>query len=478
MRVPATMPEPPGAIFLSAICGTAMASLAGMLKESGYEVAGSDDAVYPPMSVFLRESGIPVFEGFSEANVRRTRPDLVIVGNTLSRGNPEVEYVLNEGIRYASMAETVKELFIRGRRSIVVSGTHGKTTTTAMVAWMLEAAGRSPSVLVGGMTGNFGRGYKLGTGPEFVIEGDEYDTAFFDKGPKFLHYLPNIALVNNIEFDHADIYPDLESIRRAFRRMMNIVPGNGLIVAGTDSPGVGDLLGGLHARVASFGVGSGEWRAGNMAAEGGGTAFDVIREGRFWRRFTMPLIGEFNVRNALGAMIAADEIGLTPDAIQEGLRSFKGVRRRLEVVGQARGVTVYDDLAHHPTEVEETLRAVRARFPEARVWAVFEPRSQTARRRVFEDRFAAALGGADVAVIAAPFRTAHLAAEDVIRPGAMVERIREGGGRAHAFDSAGEIVEFVSGEAGPGDRVVVMSNGGFENVHRRILDALDGERHD
>ena len=472
------MPEPPGRIFLSAICGTAMASLAGMLKESGYEVAGSDDAVYPPMSVFLRESGIRVFEGFSEAHIRETRPDLVIVGNTLSRGNPEVEFVLNAGIRYASMAETVKELFIRGRRSIVVSGTHGKTTTTAMVAWMLEAAGRSPSVLVGGMTANFGRGFKLGTGPEFVIEGDEYDTAFFDKGPKFLHYLPGIALVNNIEFDHADIYPDLRSIQLAFRRMMNIVPGNGLIVAGADSPAVRELLGGLHSRIATFGVGSGDWRAGNIAALGAGTAFDVIRQGRFWRRFEIPLIGEFNVRNALGAMIAADEIGLTADAIQEGLRTFKGVRRRLEAVGEARGVTVYDDFAHHPTAVEETLGAVRARFPEARVWAVFEPRSQTARRRVFEDRFAAALGGADVAVIASPYRTAHLAAENVIRPAAMAERIREGGGQAHAFDTSGEIVEFVSGEARPGDRVVIMSNGGFENVHRRILDALNGERDD
>ena len=216
----------------------------------------------------------------------------------------------------------------------------------------------------------------------------------------------------------------------------------------------------------------------NIAAAGAGTAFDVIRQGRFWRRFAMPLIGEFNVRNALGAIIAADEVGLTPDAIQEGLGTFKGVRRRLEAVGEARGVTVYDDFAHHPTAVEETLGAVRARFPGARVWAVFEPRSQTARRRVFEDRFAAALGGADVAVIAAPYRTAHLTAENVIRPSAMVERIREGGGQAQSFDTSGEIVEFVSGEARPGDRIIIMSNGGFENVHRRILDALNGERDD
>ncbi len=451
-----------------------MASLAGMLKQCGHRVSGSDSAVYPPMSTFLQSLGIRVFEGFSPDNIRETRPDLVVIGNTLSRGNPEVEYVLDEGIRYASMAETVKELFIRGKRSIVVSGTHGKTTTTAMLAWMLASAGRRPSFLVGGIAENFQSSFQLGQGKEFVIEGDEYDTAFFDKGPKFLHYLPRIALVKNIEFDHADIYSNLDEIKLAFRRMMNTVPGRGLIVAGTDSPAVADLLDGLHSRVATFGIESGDWRADGIEIDSGGTAFDVVRDGRHWHRFRTRLIGEFNVKNVLSAVVAANEVGLTPEEMQAGLEVFKSVRRRLEVRGEVGGVTVYDDFAHHPTAVAETLRGLRAQFPEARIWAVFEPRSQTARRRIFEDRFARALREADIAIVAPPFSTAHLESENVIRPRAMVEAIESTGGAAHSFGTTGEIVDFVTRNALAGDRLVVMSNGGFDNIHQRLLDALKG----
>ena len=466
------MQSKPGNIFLSAICGTAMASLAGMLKESGYQVSGSDNAVYPPMSTFLKELGIPVYEGFSADNIRECGPDMVVIGNTLSRGNPEVEFVLNEGIRYASMAETVAELFIRGRRSIVVSGTHGKTTTTAMLAWMLESAGRSPSFLVGGIAENFQSSFQMGSGTDFVIEGDEYDTAFFDKGPKFLHYMPRIALVKNIEFDHADIYTDLEAIQLSFKRLINIVPGKGLIVAGTDSPAVVELIGSLHSRIATFGIRSGDWRADSIEVRSGGTGFDIVRKDSLWRRFEIPLVGEFNVQNALSAIIACDEVGLSGDEIQAGLGSFKSVRRRLEVRGEVAGITVYDDFAHHPTAVAETLRGVHAQYPDARIWAIFEPRSQTARRRIFENEFATALGIADIALVAPPFSTAHLDPGDVTRPDAMVGKIRETGKQAYTFGSTDEIVEFIAAKARAGDRLVVMSNGGFENIHQRLLDAL------
>src|ERR1700756_3443886 len=265
-------------IYLIGICGTAMASLAGMLREKGYTVTGSDSDVYPPMSDFLDRLGIPVFKGFNPQNIEKTRPDLVVIGNALSRGNPEVEYVLDSGLRYASMAETVKELFIRGKNSIVVAGTHGKTTTTAMLAWILDVAGRRPSFLIGGIAENFGRSFQVSGGPDFVIEGDEYDTAFFDKGAKFLHYLPRILVLKNIEFDHADIYDNLEAIKTAFRRLINIVPRSGLIVAGIDSPVVKELIPAAFSRVATCGIGIGEWQAANIETESDGMAFDVIRK--------------------------------------------------------------------------------------------------------------------------------------------------------------------------------------------------------
>ena len=335
-------------VFLSGICGTAMASLAGMLSEAGYSVSGSDQAVYPPMSTFLEGLGIPVTEGFSETNIKKAAPDLVVIGNTLSRGNPEIEYVLDEGLFYKSMAETVKEFFIRDRRSTVVAGTHGKTTTTALLAWLLHSGGLDPSFLVGGIAENFQSSYRIGGGGDFVIEGDEYDTAFFDKGPKFLHYLPNVLLIKNIEFDHTDIYRDLEAIQLSFQRLINIVPRSGLIVAGIESPAVRDLLADAPAPVQTFGLASGDWSVRNIHVEGGGTRFDVLREERLWHTVWTPLVGEFNVSNALSAVIAAHHLGLSKEAIQVALTGFKNVRRRLEIRGEESGITVYDDFAHPP----------------------------------------------------------------------------------------------------------------------------------
>jgi len=459
-------------IYLIGICGTAMASLAGMLREKGYAVSGSDSDVYPPMSDFLARLEIPVFKGFNAENIQKTKPDLVVIGNALSRGNVEIEYVLDSGLRYASMAETVKELFIRGKQSIVVAGTHGKTTTTAMLAWILEVAGRKPSFLVGGIAENFGSSFQVRDGPDFVIEGDEYDTAFFDKGPKFLHYLPRIALLKNIEFDHADIYADLEAIKTAFRRLINIVPRSGLIVAGIDSPVVTELIPAAFSRVATAGLGTGEWQAVNIKTTADGMDFEILRSDSNTGSFAIPLPGTFNVQNALGAIIVARDLGIPDEVIRRALSTFKSVKRRLEIRGEVNGIVVYDDFAHHPTAVQETLRAVRERHPHARVWAVFEPRSQTCRRKIFEPAFIQSFDPADVILIARVYGASHLAPAETLSPDRVAEGIRARGKRAFTFASTAEIVSLVASEARPGDHVVIMSNGGFDNIHVKLLERL------
>jgi UDP-N-acetylmuramate: L-alanyl-gamma-D-glutamyl-meso-diaminopimelate ligase len=459
-------------VYLVGICGTAMAALAGMLREKGYDVCGSDTDVYPPMSDFLEGLRIPVYQGYREENIQADRPDLVVIGNALSRGNPEIEFVMDSGIRYASMAETVKELFIRGKNSIVVAGTHGKTTTTAMLSWMLEVAGRRPSFLVGGIVENFGRSFQLGDGPDFVIEGDEYDTAFFDKGPKFLHYLPRILVLKNIEFDHADIYADLNALKVAFRRLINIVPRNGLIVAGVDSPVVAELIPAAFSRVAKTGIGIGDWRATNVHPSETGMEFDVVHAETHVGYFSTPLMGDFNVQNALHCLVVCKELGLDNDTIQRGLQTFKSVKRRLELRGEVDGVRVYDDFAHHPTAVLETLKGVRQRYPKDRVWAVFEPRSNTCRRRVFEQAFVESFEPADTVVIARVFGSSKLPAEQTLSPDRVVEGLRARGKTAQTFDSTDEIVRHLVSNVRKGDHVVIMSNGGFDNIHNRLLERL------
>lgn len=464
--------NPSSKYYLTGICGTAMASLAGMLQAKGYVVEGSDSDVYPPMSDFLERLGIHVYKGYRAENLIAAKPDVVVIGNALSRGNPEIEYTLDSGLRYASMAETVKELFIRGKNSIVICGTHGKTTTTAMMGWMLEQAGRKPSFLVGGIAENFGRSFQVSDGPDFVIEGDEYDTAFFDKGPKFLHYLPRIVLLKNIEFDHADIYADLEAVKTSFRRLINIVPKSGLIVAGVDSPVVRELIPAAFSRVATAGIEAGDWRARNIAQADEGMSFEVWNRDTNAGTFRIPMLGMFNVRNALDVIVTAKELGLTNDVIQTGLSTFKSVKRRLELRGEVGRVRVYDDFAHHPTAVAETLSAVRQRYPQDRIWAVFEPRSQTCRRRVFENDFMKAFDPADEIVIARVFSASHLRPEDQLSPDRLVEGIRGRGKSAQTFDSTAEIVHHVVSHAAAGDHIVVMSNGGFDGIHGKLLEAL------
>jgi UDP-N-acetylmuramate: L-alanyl-gamma-D-glutamyl-meso-diaminopimelate ligase len=426
------------------------------------------------MSDFLDRLGIKVFKGYNAENIAKAKPELVVIGNALSRGNAEIEYVLDSGIRYASMAETVKDLFIRGKNSIVVAGTHGKTTTTAMLSWLLDVAGRKPSFLVGGIAENFGKSFQVSDGPDFVIEGDEYDTAFFDKGPKFLHYLPRIVLLKNVEFDHADIYADLEAIKTAFRRLINIVPQSGLIIAGVDSPVVSELIPAAFSRVATAGLGTGEWQAMKIQTTGDGMAFDVVQSEKAVGSFSIPMPGVFNVQNALGVVVAAKELGIENSVIQRAFSTFKSVKRRLEVRGEVQGVRVYDDFAHHPTAVQETLRAVRERNPGSRIWAVFEPRSQTCRRRVFEQAFIESFDAADETVIARVFSSTHLAPEETLSPDRVAEGIRARGKKAATFGTTEEIISYLASQVRSGDHVVVMSNGGFDNIHNRLLDRLRG----
>ena len=464
----------PTRVHFIGVCGTAMATLAAMLKHRGFDVRGSDQDVYPPMSDFLEAEGIPAKAGYRAEHITSDL-DFVVVGNAISRGNPELEEVLDRKIRYCSLPEAIREHFLWGARSIVIAGTHGKTTTTSLAGWLLTSGGVDPSVLVGGIARNFGeRGasYRMGQGRDFVIEGDEYDSAFFDKTAKFLKYLPDIAVINNIEFDHADIYADVDAVTLAFRRLVNLVPRRGLLVVGADSPRARDLVAAARSRVETFGLGDDvDWQAHDLEAEGALTRFGVRRGRAPFGRFEIPLVGAHNVRNALAAIAVATEVGVSAESIAEGLRLFAGVKRRLEVVGTADGVTVYDDFAHHPTAVGETLAGLRAANPGARIWAVFEPRSASSCRRVFQDDFARAFAGADEVIVAPVFRSTLPEAERLSVP-QLVRDLTGRGQSAREAESIDDIVSAIVREHRPGDLVVMMSNGGFGGIHDKLLRAL------
>ena len=458
-------------IHLIGICGTAMGTLAAMLKSRGHDVRGSDQSVYPPMSDFLRQQGITLLEGYRPEHISPDI-DLVVVGNAISRGNPELEEVLDRKIRYCSLPEAVRDHFLWAARSVVVAGTHGKTTTTSLTGWLLTHGGADPSVFIGGIAENFDGSFRIGGGRDFVIEGDEYDSAFFDKTAKFLKYLPDIAVVNNLEFDHADIYADLEAIRVAFRRFVNLVPRRGLLLLGADNPEAMALKEFARSRVETFGLSEGAtWQAGDLKVAQTSTSFTVRRDGKTVGLFEVPLLGAYNVRNALAAIAVGAAVGLNTDTMADGLRRFRGVRRRMQLRGTAAGVTVYDDFAHHPTAIEETLTGVRSAHPDRRIWAVFEPRSATSCRRIFQEDFARALSRADRVVLAAVFRSAlpedqRLDAEQIVRD------LRAQGQDARYIPATDEIVRTISREARDGDLVIVMSNGGFDNIHQKLLDAL------
>ena len=461
-------------IHLIGICGTAMATLAALLKRRGFQVRGSDQNVYPPMSDFLAAEGIPIATGYSADHIGPD-VDVVVVGNAISRGNAELESVLERKIRYCSLPEAVRDHFLWGARSIVVAGTHGKTTTTSLTGWLLTHGRLDPTVLVGGIALNFGDGgssYRVGSGRDFVIEGDEYDSAFFDKTAKFLKYLPDVAVVNNVEFDHADIYADLDAVLLAFRRLVNLVPRTGLLLVGTDSPHAAGLTRRAVSPVETFGTADGaDWRATDITSTDGLTQFKVHRRDEVFGRFASPLLGVHNVRNALAAIAVGNYVGMTAADLEDGLRAFKGIKRRLEVVGRASGVTVLDDFAHHPTAVHETLSALRSGYPERRIWAVFEPRSASSCRRVFQEDFARAFGAADEVVVAAVFRSSLPEAERLSAE-QLVEDLRARKQRARYIPSVDEIIHTIVHERRDGDIVVLMSNGGFGGIHRKLLQAL------
>ncbi len=467
---------------LIGIGGTAMASLAGLLREAGHHVTGSDENVYPPMSDQLRALGIDYAEGYRPANVGIgttgiRRPDVVVVGNAISRGNAELEAVLEEGLRYTSAAAVMKEEFLQGRHSIAVAGTHGKTTTASIVAWLLESAGLNPSFLIGGIVGNFGASFRLTDSPLFVIEADEYDTAYFDKGPKMWHYLPRTAIVNNVEFDHADIFRDEEAYRWAFSRFINLVPRNGTLVAGWDSPIVRELAPRAFSRVESFGMmpPSGpfpHWNALDIEFGESATRFTVTRAGAEWGRVETPLAGSFNVRNCLAAIAACEAVGADRDGVRAGLASFRGVRRRMEVRGEVGGIMVVDDFAHHPTAVTETIGAVRQRYAGRKIVAIFEPRSYTAQRREFQDAYRQALSGADRVVLAGLFHPERYTAETGMNPDELVSAISGAGIPARYIVDVGEIISHVTAALEGDEIILVMSNGGFGGIHQRFLDTL------
>jgi UDP-N-acetylmuramate: L-alanyl-gamma-D-glutamyl-meso-diaminopimelate ligase len=461
-------------IHLIGVCGTAMATVAAMLKRRGHDVSGSDQNVYPPMSDFLAAEGIPILAPFSADHIT-SGVDLVVVGNAISRGNVELEAVLDIKIRYCSLPEAIRDNFLWRARSIVISGTHGKTTTTSLTGWLLTDGELDPTVLVGGIALNFGEGgssYRLGAGRDFVIEGDEYDSAFFDKTAKFLKYLPDVAVINNIEFDHADIYADLDAVRLAFRRLVNLVPRRGLVLLGSESEDAAALARHAFAPVETFGLDAGAtWRARDVRQRDGTTQFRVERAGVPFGDFESPLLGAHNVRNALAALAVASHPGVSAERLTAGLAAFKGIKRRLEVVGVKHGVTVLDDFAHHPTAVRETLAALRGGYPSRRIWAVFEPRSASSCRRVFQDEFARAFGDVDEVVIAGVYRSSLPEAER-LSPERLVDDLRRSGQHARYILDVEDIVRTIVAEHRDGDVVVLMSNGGFGGIHRKLLAAL------
>lgn len=467
---------PEGAhIHLIAVCGTAMGSLAGMLRDSGYRVTGSDARIYPPMSDFLRTAGIEVMEGFDAARLQPP-PDLVVVGNAVSRGNVEVEATLDQRLPFASLPEVLRDLYLRRAVPIVVTGTHGKTTTTAMIAHLLSQGGLDPSFLIAGITLDFPRPFRLGSGAHFVIEGDEYDSAFFAKQAKFLSYLPQIVLINNIEYDHADIYPDLDHIETSFRQLINTVPGSGLIVANHDDPVVGGLLPRSLSPVQTFGLSiAAEWSASNIETDGRLVSFTVCRHGRELEggRFELALCGQHNVRNALGAIAVAAHVGVEdPAMLISALRCFKGVQRRQQIISETAGITVIDDFAHHPTAVDETLAGLRQAYPGSRMWAVFEPASASNARRIFEERYVAALGRADRVILAAVPRPERSGAEEPFSSQRVAAALQANHVEASFLADTDDIVHHLEDNMQSGDVIVFMSNGGFGGIQRTVCELL------
>jgi UDP-N-acetylmuramate: L-alanyl-gamma-D-glutamyl-meso-diaminopimelate ligase len=455
-------------IHLIGICGTAMASLAGMLKARGLNVSGSDAAAYPPMSDFLAALGIRLSQPFAEKNLE-PRPDLVVVGNAISRGNVELEYVLDNRIPLTSMSALLREEFLHDRETLVVAGTHGKTTTTSMLSWIFQIAERKPNFLIGGIAENFGSSFSVAGGREFIIEGDEYDTAFFDKGPKFMHYFPDSAILTSVEFDHADIYKSLDEVKTAFKRMVNLIPRRGKLIAWDASGNVNECVRNAFCKVERYGFEyRSHWRIADMTFEPERTHWAVLRDGKAWAHFSFPLAGEYNVLNATAAAALAAHYGVEARTIGRALETFKSVKRRLEVKAEVKGITIIDDFAHHPTAIAETLRALRTRYNGRRLWAVLEPRSNTLRRNVFQDDLVKSLSIADQVVVASIFKSEAIPEDERLDVQSVIAALVNAGKRARQLASADEIVDSIAPELKSGDVVAILSNGGFGGIYDKL----------
>ena len=464
-------------IHLIGICGTAMASLAGLLQLKGHRVTGSDQAAYPPMSDLLRSLKISVAEPFCESNLE-PRPDLVIVGNAISRGNVELEYVLDRKIPFSSLAQVIHQEFLPGRESLVIAGTHGKTTTTSMLAWIYEVASKRspelrPSFLIGGVAENFGTSFQLSDGQPFILEGDEYDTAFFDKGPKFMHYFPDALILTHVEFDHADIYHDLDAVKTAFKRLVNLVPRHGRIVAYDGAPNVDECVSRAFCKLERYGFEADScWRIAALEHQGSEIRWRVAREDRPWAEFTMKMAGAHNALNATAAAALAAGQGISVDAIVEALATFRSVKRRLEVRAVVNGITIIDDFAHHPTAIRETLKALREAYPGRRLWAVLEPRSNTLRRNVFERELVDSLSLADRVVLAGVFKLESIPQNERLHPEAVVSALKTSDREAALYKDANSIVEAIAPELSSGDVVAILSNGGFDGIYDKLPQRL------
>ena len=463
-------------VHVIGIGGSAMAPLAGMLREHGFRVTGSDSGVYPPASTFLERLGIEFNHAFAAENLRPA-PDLVVIGNIIARGNPELEEVLDRRIPYRSMPEILEEVFLPGRHSIVVSGTHGKTTTTAMLAWMFYTASRRPNFLVGGVAENFGKSYGLGGGEEFILEGDEYETAFWDRGPKFFHYHPDDLIITSLEYDHADIYPDFESYQLAFRRLVNLVPRRGRLVIWGDAEEAGQALRGAAEKafcpVETYGFAEGnDWVTSEFTLNGDMMRFRVAHHGKPFGEFSMAATGRHNVLNAVAAVIVAQGRGIAAGEIAKALATFRSVKRRMDVKGEIGGVLMVDDFAHHPTAVKATIEAARGRWPGRRLWAILEPRSNSMRRKVFQEALPKALALGDRVILGGVFRAQQLGDENRMDPESVAANVRDLGKDARVLASSEAIAEHLAAEARAGDVLLIMSNGSFDGLCEKLLKKL------
>ncbi|HLZ50878.1 MAG TPA: UDP-N-acetylmuramate:L-alanyl-gamma-D-glutamyl-meso-diaminopimelate ligase [Candidatus Acidoferrum sp.] len=466
----------PKHVHVIGIGGSAMAPLAGMLREHGYRVTGSDSGVYPPASTLLEKLGISFFHTFDAAHLEPA-PDLAVIANIIARGNPELEEVLDRKIPYRSMPEILEEVFLPGRHSIVVSGTHGKTTTTAMLAWIFHTAGKRPNFLVGGVAENFGKSYGLGGGEEFILEGDEYETAFWDRGPKFFHYHPDDLIITSLEYDHADIYRDFETYELAFRRLVNLVPRRGHVVIWGDTEQSGPALRRAAEKafcpVETYGFSIGnDWVASELTVEGGGMRFRVTHKGKPFGEFVLAASGRHNVLNAMAAMVVAQGRGIGTGDLAKALATFQSVKRRMDVKGEVGGILVVDDFAHHPTAVTATVEAARARWPGRRLWAILEPRSNSMRRRVFQESLPRALALADRVVLGGVFRAQQLGDENRLDPESVAESVRALGKDAQVLAGSDAISDHLVRVAKPGDLLLIMSNGSFDGLCEKLLKKL------